>query len=245
MVMIDDMPRKSVAVAVSLAFHAALIALLAGRALVTLTVVPTSVLLTFVEPADRTAGPGELSADLRLAAPAPAALPAPEPEIARTPIVEQAEPLPVAVPRPKPVARKAPAAPPRPAAAPTEVAALGSTSGVHESTGTGTDSRSSAPAWAPAARIRYEEMLFAWMDRHKQYPMLAQRRGLEGSGSVRVRIDREGRVLERSVEKTTGEAMLDQAALDMVRRASPFPAVPAEYAGDGFEFVAPLQYRLR
>jgi TonB family protein len=83
------------------------------------------------------------------------------------------------------------------------------------------------------------------MDRHKQYPMLAQRRGLEGTGSVRVRIDRQGHVLERSVLKSTGEAMLDEAALDMVRRANPFPAVPPEYAGDTFEFDAPIQYRLR
>ena len=75
--------------------------------------------------------------------------------------------------------------------------------------------------------------------------MLAQRRGLQGSAMVRVRIDRSGRLLERSLDKPTGEAMLDQAALDMVRSASPFPKVPSDYAGSSFEFVAPIEYRLR
>jgi len=242
--------RKTAAMTASLALHAALIALVAGRALVRLQVEPTPLLLTFVEASDRTAGPGELSAELREAAPAEpvASPPAPEPlipetELAEAPIEKEAEPVPVAVARPKPAAKKQPPAAARPVAPP--VAAAPAAPGSGTASGTGTDSRSSAPEWAPTARVRYEQVLFAWMNRHKQYPTLAQRRGLEGSGSIRVRIDREGRVLERTVDRSTGEAMLDQAALDMVRRANPFPAVPPEYAGDGFEFVAPIQYRLR
>ena len=109
----------------------------------------------------------------------------------------------------------------------------------------GTSDAGSAPSWAPAARVRYEELLFAWIDRHKQYPMLAQRRGLEGSGSVRIRIARDGRLIDRSLVRSTGEPMLDDAALDMVRRPSPFPAVPSEYSGATFEFIAPVEYRLR
>jgi len=111
--------------------------------------------------------------------------------------------------------------------------------------GAGADARSAAPRWAAAARIRYEELLFAWMNRHKEYPLLARRRGIQGRGSLRVRIDRDGRVLERAVASSTGESVLDQAALDMVRRASPFPRLPQDYWGASFEFVAPIEYRLR
>jgi periplasmic protein TonB len=209
-----------------------------------LHVEPVPLLLTLVDVSDRTAGPGELSAQLRVAAPPspPATPPGPEPEIVEPAIQREPEPAPIPAARPKPVAKKAPA-PSKPApvvaSAPSPTA-----SGTGAAGSTGTDTRSSAPAWAPSARIRYEQLLFAWMDRHKQYPMLAQRRGLEGNGAIRVRIDRQGRVLERSVDQSTGETMLDQAALDMVRRANPFPAVPTEYEGDGFEFVAPIQYRL-
>jgi protein TonB len=88
-------------------------------------------------------------------------------------------------------------------------------------------------------------LLFAWIDRHKQYPMLAQRRGLEGSGSIRIRIGRDGKLIDRSLVHSTGEPLLDEAALDMVRRSSPFPAVPNEYSGTSFEFIAPVEYRLR
>jgi len=75
--------------------------------------------------------------------------------------------------------------------------------------------------------------------------MLARRRGIEGTGSVRVRLDRRGRVLERSVEKSTGERLLDDAAVEMTSRADPFPPVPGNYSGDSFEFVAPIEFRLR
>lgn len=187
--------------------------------------------------------------------------------VASPPSKLAAKPTSETLPLPKPP-RKSPAKPPPAAASsaatkpPTTAeaassnvgtsapsAAQGAPTGVGDlaslSTGTGSDAESTAPAWAPSARIRYEELLFSWMDRHKQYPLLAQRRGLEGSGLLRVRIGRDGRVLVRRIDRSTGETMLDQAALDMVRRAGPFPKVPAEYAGSSFEFVAPIEYRLR
>lgn len=104
---------------------------------------------------------------------------------------------------------------------------------------------SSAPNPGTTVRIRYEQQLYVWLARFKEYPMLARRRGLEGTGSVRVRLDRHGRVLTRSVDKSTGERLLDDAAVDMTRRADPFPPVPADYPGDSFEFVAPIEFRLR
>lgn len=257
--------RTGTAVGVSVIVHAAMLAVLAGRALVELQLAPAPILVSFAEPAARTAGPGERAPELRSAAPAAVlSAPAPVPE----PAIAEPEPTPVeppivaapVVPPPKPDVAKKPS-PPKPAktaaksppiatagaVAPTTSGLAGAASSVAGTGtgGTGTDERSTAPAWAPTARVRYEELLFAWMQRHKQYPLLAKRRGLEGRGAVRVRIGRDGRVLERSVTRSTGEAMLDQAALDMVGRANPFPAVPSEYAGETFEFVAPIEYRLR
>jgi protein TonB len=103
----------------------------------------------------------------------------------------------------------------------------------------------SAPAYAAKIRIRYEQQLFLWLGRFKVYPLLAQRRRLEGKSTVRVRIDRRGRVLARSLEEPTGERILDDAALDMVRRADPFPPIPPGYPDDTFEFLAPIQFRLK
>jgi protein TonB len=264
--------RWSASFVVALAAHAGVFALLAGTAVVRLDLVPTTIDLAFLDASDRSAGPGERAPELRVAAtlsadappapPAEAAPPPPAPEIARADPAPEPVPAPpkpaeserVARPVPKPApgpaareaspARPAAPAPPQPAS-PAPVEGAGTQAATGSSRTGGYDTRSTAPAWAATARVRYEQVLFAWMNRHKQYPMLAQRRGIEGEGSVRVRIDRDGRVLERSVARSTGEQMLDQAALDMVRRANPFPAVPSEYAGETFEFVAPIQYRLR
>lgn len=295
--MTGDVSRTSAAIAASLAIHVAVLAILIGRGPRTLAIAPSPILLTLVDAAQRTAGPGQWSSQLRSPPPgaapsahtpaaaeashaqkpsrersqasvaeseAPKRLPAPvlrdkpRPAPKERTAVRKAEPAPnenvapqKAEPAPPSVAAAAPAAPRSPA---TSDAAPGPATSAHATgtamamgaagSGTGSDTRATAPAWAPAARVRYEELLYAWIDRHKQYPLLAQRRGIQGSGSVRVRIDRAGRVLERSLVRSTGEAMLDQAALDIVRRANPFPAVPKEYGGPSFEFVAPIEYRL-
>ncbi len=115
--------------------------------------------------------------------------------------------------------------------------------GEHGSPGAG--SGSTAPTLGSAIRVRYEQQLYVWLTRFKQYPMLARSRGIEGTASVRVRVDRDGRVLARSVEKSTGERLLDDAAVEMTHRADPFPPVPGSYSGDSFEFVAPIEFRLR
>jgi len=109
----------------------------------------------------------------------------------------------------------------------------------------GAGSGSTAPTFGSAIRVRYEQQLYVWLARFKQYPMLARSRGIEGTGSVRVRLDRRGRVMARSLEKSTGERLLDEAVVEMTRRADPFPPVPGAYSGDSFEFVAPIEFRLR
>jgi periplasmic protein TonB len=251
----DSLPRIA-SVAASAALHAAVLLFLIGRASPVLTLDPTPVVVSLAEVAMQTAGPGVPASSLTSPPPAAPAAPGEHDETAlREPSPEkvaepEAESLPVA--RPKPVAK---AVPPHSAPAPaatrpvpsSAVPASAETDGTALAAvgGVGSDTRAAAPAFAATARVRYEQVLFAWLVRHKQFPLLAQRRGLGGAGSVRVRIDRDGRVLEHSIEASTGEPMLDDAALDMVRRSSPFPAVPPEYSGTSFVFVAPIEFRLR
>jgi protein TonB len=240
--MAGERSRRSAALAMSAALHAAILALLVGRGAVQLAVEHRAVTIDLVEAASRTAGPGILAEELRRAAafvtpPSPALpreeAPVPQPPPTKTSTVRHAKALPA-----REVAPSSSPSAPEAAAPPPGAAAVAGAPG-------GKDAVSSAPAWAPTARVRYEELLYAWMEKHKQYPMLARRRGLEGAGAVRVRIARDGHLLENAIVRSTGDAMLDQAALDMVRRANPFPGVPAEYDGQSFEFVAPIEYRLR
>jgi protein TonB len=48
-----------------------------------------------------------------------------------------------------------------------------------------------------------------------------------GKATLRFTLDRDGRVVDVSIEKSSGNSILDQEALAIVRRAAPFPKFPA------------------
>jgi protein TonB len=64
------------------------------------------------------------------------------------------------------------------------------------------------------------------------YPVAARRVGLSGSPVIEVAIRSDGRLLESTVRRTSGFAELDQAALGILRLASPFDPFPAELAAE-------------
>lgn len=95
------------------------------------------------------------------------------------------------------------------------------------------------------ARATYEQALAAWLDRVKYYPAAVRRRGLQGAGELRVRIDRNGRVLSLTLSRPLPHRMLGEVARDWVHRADPFPVIPPSIKGENFEFLVPVSFRLR
>jgi len=95
------------------------------------------------------------------------------------------------------------------------------------------------------ASDRYHAQLAAWLERHKRYPQRARQMRQEGVVRVRFVIDRSGKVISHRVEKSSGHAILDGAASDLLRRASPMPAIPADMDQSRLEIVVPITYRLR
>ena len=65
-----------------------------------------------------------------------------------------------------------------------------------------------------------------WLRRYNRYPDAARRAGLQGRVAVTFVIDRWGRVLSFSVLRGSGQPVLDAAARDLLRRASPLPPMP-------------------
>ncbi|GAB7555455.1 hypothetical protein NRB_49750 [Novosphingobium sp. 11B] len=61
------------------------------------------------------------------------------------------------------------------------------------------------------------------------------------AGAVAFRIDRGGQLLEVSVVQSTGRAALDHAALSIVRRAAPFPAIP-DALPDELAITLPVEF---
>ena len=88
----------------------------------------------------------------------------------------------------------------------------------------------------------YFTVLHAMIDASKTYPTRALRRRLEGSVVVRVVVDDMGALVSAVIAQ--GDENFEAASLDAVRRAAPFPPLPASL-GERLVFDVPLYYRLR
>ncbi|MNY35721.1 Gram-negative bacterial tonB protein [compost metagenome] len=83
------------------------------------------------------------------------------------------------------------------------------------------------------------------MAKYKKYPASAQARGKEGLNRLRFVVDAEGNVLSFELVGRSGNADLDRATLEMIRRAQPLPKPPADMLNNGsIEIVAPFVYSL-
>lgn len=58
----------------------------------------------------------------------------------------------------------------------------------------------------------------------KRYPVIAKEQGVEGVVTLLFSINPEGRLDQLQVTKTSGSPLLDRAALDTIKRATPFPS---------------------
>jgi len=91
------------------------------------------------------------------------------------------------------------------------------------------------------AKSTWEGQVLARLEKYRRFPDDARARRQQGVVHVRFRIDRPGRVLWSRIERSSGFAQLDRAALDTLRRAQPLPAIPAERP-DEVELVAPVEF---
>jgi TonB family protein len=90
---------------------------------------------------------------------------------------------------------------------------------------------------------KYEQLLSGWINNHRVNKLLTLPAGASGRAVVRVRINRRGYVIFKTIEQSSGVGELDQAAIDSVSRASPVPAVPSEYPGGvQLEFLIPITF---
>jgi TonB family protein len=90
---------------------------------------------------------------------------------------------------------------------------------------------------------KYEQLLSGWINSHRLNQILTLPAGTQGRVVVRLRINRRGYVIFKTIEQSSGLAALDKAAIDVVSRASPVPAVPQEYPGGGqLEFLIPINF---
>ena len=101
------------------------------------------------------------------------------------------------------------------------------------------------PALSANAQAAFAGRLFAHLNKFKRYPQSAKLRHQEGVVSLRFTIDRTGRVLSFDIAKSSGSTALDGEARDLIQRAQPLPALPADFARDTLDLVVPVEFFLR
>ena len=87
-------------------------------------------------------------------------------------------------------------------------------------------------------------MLRAWLEAHKTYPKHARMRREEGVVHVRFAVDRQGRLLDGAIVRSSGVASLDREALAMIDRSNPFPTAPQTVRGSRIELQTPVEFSL-
>ncbi len=95
-----------------------------------------------------------------------------------------------------------------------------------------------------SARNAYGNLLGRAIAKHKSYPKIAERRGWEGTVLLDLQIDNSGNVLSAIVRDSSGYDALDKRALEMVEKASPFPAPPKVLQGSTFNISVPVAFKL-
>jgi protein TonB len=97
---------------------------------------------------------------------------------------------------------------------------------------------------APVVDPGWQASVFGWLASRKTYPDEARRRGEEGRVAIRFTVDRSGRVLDTAIVSPSGSALLDEAAMTLLRGAA-MPAFPASMTQARITITTTLRYSLR
>jgi periplasmic protein TonB len=90
-----------------------------------------------------------------------------------------------------------------------------------------TSLRSSNDATPNSATLEFKNALLRHIAKFQRYPKSAERQRLQGTVQAVFSVSRDGRLLDAWVKTSSGEAELDKAAIDTIRRAQPLPVIPS------------------
>jgi protein TonB len=107
-----------------------------------------------------------------------------------------------------------------------------------------------APAQAAATPVDagelalYMSAIMRELRKHKVYPRELKKSRTQGTVVLRFTLDRDGRLLSSRVTQGSGSAELDRAALEMLERAEPLPAIPDSIDRSELVLAIPVEYSL-
>lgn len=95
------------------------------------------------------------------------------------------------------------------------------------------------------AKDSYLALIGAALAKHKRYPIMARKQGVEGNIKLDLQINRDGTLRDVSLKISSGSDLLDRAAIQMAQESSPFAALPPTLPGDFLHVTVPVVYKLR
>jgi len=98
------------------------------------------------------------------------------------------------------------------------------------------------PANIPSS---WRNALYAHLNRFKHYPQDAKDEHRQGTALLSFTLDRDGKVLDFFLVRSSGDSSLDKEVLAMIERASPLPIPPPEVEEPNLHLVVPIQFSLR
>jgi periplasmic protein TonB len=98
---------------------------------------------------------------------------------------------------------------------------------------------------ASKALPTWKTQIIALLERNKRYPAAAQSRHQQGIAQVSFSLDRQGRLIESRIVRSSGAAALDEEALALLHRAQPFPKPPEELTGQYVGLTVPIRFNLK
>ena len=107
------------------------------------------------------------------------------------------------------------------------------------------DSRNSSGTDLNALRGLFTGKVRQRIANAKHYPRTARRRGMEGQPVIAFSLNRQGRLMKVNLAQTSGYQLLDQAALEAVQQAAPYPEIPAELKTNTYQFKLPIYFVLK
>jgi len=90
----------------------------------------------------------------------------------------------------------------------------------------------------------YMRTVYSNVRRHKTYPRVAVRAGLEGRVELAIVIDTRGNIVSSKIHKSSGVELLDKAALKAISRLNKMPTPPTQLSWKKRTIYVPFVYKL-
>jgi protein TonB len=89
--------------------------------------------------------------------------------------------------------------------------------------------------------VKFQQALMRHIGRFQRYPGAARRDHLEGTVQMAFVMSRDGTILDAWIRSSSGQIVLDQEAVEALRRSEPLPSIPNELPGQ-LSVLAPVSF---